>query len=79
MSNLVAPHGGGELKPLLVEERAREEELKRAETLKRIPMTSRETSDVLMFAMGAYTPLDGFMGEADWRGEIGRASCRERV
>ncbi|MBT5663850.1 MAG: sulfate adenylyltransferase, partial [Rhodospirillaceae bacterium] len=25
-------------------------------------------SDLFMFAMGAYTPLDGFMGEADWRG-----------
>ncbi len=21
-----------------------------------------------MMAMGAYTPIDGFMGEADWRG-----------
>jgi sulfate adenylyltransferase len=31
-------------------------------------MTSREVSDVLMMAMGAYTPIDGFMGEADWRG-----------
>jgi len=34
-------------------------------------MTSRETSDVLMFAMAAYTPLDGFMGEADWKGVCG--------
>jgi sulfate adenylyltransferase len=31
-------------------------------------MTSREVSDVLMMAMGAYTPIDGFMSEADWRG-----------
>jgi len=31
-------------------------------------MTSREVSDVLMLAMGAYTPLDGFMGQADWHG-----------
>ena len=30
-------------------------------------MTSRETSDLVMMAMGAYTPLTGFMGEADWR------------
>jgi sulfate adenylyltransferase len=30
-------------------------------------MTSREVSDLLMLAMGAYTPLDGFMGEEDWR------------
>jgi sulfate adenylyltransferase len=31
-------------------------------------MTSRETSDVIMMTMGAYTPLDGFMGRDDWRG-----------
>jgi sulfate adenylyltransferase len=71
MSILVAPHGGGELKPLLIAESERAGELKRAESLKQIPMTSRESSDVLMLAMGAYTPLDGFMSEADWRGTCG--------
>ena len=68
MSELVAPHGGGELKSLLIPEIERADELKRAETLKQVPMTSRETSDVLMMAMAAYTPLEGFMGEADWQG-----------
>ena len=68
MSKLVQPHGGGSLKPLLLPEVERKEELKRAATLKKVPMTSRETSDVIMLAMGAYTPLDGFMGKADWEG-----------
>ncbi|MBW7850822.1 MAG: sulfate adenylyltransferase [Rhodospirillales bacterium] len=68
MSKLVPPHGGGELKPLLLPEVERAEEIKRAAKLKKVPMTSRETSDVIMFAMGAYTPLDGFMGKADWQG-----------
>jgi sulfate adenylyltransferase len=68
MSNLVPPHGGGTLKPLLAPEAERAEELKRAATLRQVPMSSRETSDLVMLAMGAYTPLDGFMGEADWRG-----------
>jgi sulfate adenylyltransferase len=68
MSNLVPPHGGGTLKPLLAPEAERAEEMKRAATLKQVPMSSRETSDLVMLAMGAYTPLDGFMGEADWRG-----------
>jgi sulfate adenylyltransferase len=68
MSKLVAPHGGGELKPLIYPEVERAEELKRAGNLKKVPMTSRETSDVIMFAMGAYTPLDGFMNKADWKG-----------
>ena len=68
MSKLVPPHGGGTLKPLLVPEAERADELKRAAGLKAAPMSSRETSDLVMLAMGAYTPLDGFMGEADWRG-----------
>ena len=71
MSKLVAPHGGGNLKSLLVPEVERVAELERAEGLKQVVMTSRETSDVLMFAMAAYTPLDGFMGEADWKGVCG--------
>jgi sulfate adenylyltransferase len=68
MSNLVAPHGGGSLNPLLLEENELVEVLKHAETLKKVPMTSRETSDVIMFAMGAYTPLSGFLNEQDWLG-----------
>lgn len=68
MSKLVQPHGGGALKPLLMPEIERKDILKRAEGLKKVPMTSRETSDVIMLAMGAYTPLDGFMGKADWQG-----------
>ena len=67
MSKLVPPHGGSELKPLLVPAVERAEELKRAASLKtKVPMTSREMSDVLMMAMGAYTPLDGFMNRANW-------------
>lgn len=68
MSELVAPHGGGELKVLLAPSAERQAQLTRAQDLTRVSMTSREISDVLMLAMGAYTPLDGFMGEADWRG-----------
>ena len=68
MSKLVAPHGGGPLKPLLLPRTERAEEIRRAKKLKKVPLTSREVSDLFMLAMGAYTPLDGFMGEQDWRG-----------
>lgn len=68
MSNLVPPHGGGPLTPLLIAEPERAAELKRTEGLTAVPMTSREISDLVMMAMGAYTPLDGFMGHDDWRG-----------
>ena len=68
MSTLVPPHGGGPLKPLLVPEAERAAETLRAGKLNSVPLSSREVSDLLMLGMGAYTPLDGFMGEADWRG-----------
>ena len=68
MSKLVPPHGSDELMPLLLPESQRAESLRRARELLQVPMTSRETSDFLMFAMGAYTPLAGFMGHDDWRG-----------
>ncbi len=68
MSKLVPPHGSESLMLRLLPAAEREATLKHAETLKRVPLTSREVSDLLMLGMGAYTPLEGFMGEADWRG-----------
>jgi sulfate adenylyltransferase len=68
MTNLVPPHGSEDLQPLLVSENLRAQELSRAENLKRIPMSSCEVCDLLLLSMGAYTPLDGFMTEANWRG-----------
>lgn len=67
MSKLVSPHGGGGLKALLAPKSERTELLNRARGLTKVPMTSREVSDVLMMAMGAYTPLDGFMNKGNWR------------
>jgi len=60
------------LKPLLLEGAEAQEEIKRAESLLKVPMTSRETSDLIMMGIGAFTPLDGFMGKADWQG-----ACQE--
>jgi sulfate adenylyltransferase len=36
--------------------------------LRKIPLDSRTVSDIFMLAMGAYTPLGGFIGHDDWRG-----------
>ena len=68
MPQLVPPHASKTVKPLLLPESERAEACKRAEKLKKIPLDSRAVSDVFMLAMGAYTPLDGFMGYDDWRG-----------
>ena len=68
MTNLVPPHGAEALKPLLLQEDLRAQELSRAENLKKIPMSSCEVCDLLLLSKGDYTPLDGFMTEANWRG-----------
>jgi sulfate adenylyltransferase len=67
VSKLVPPHGGGSLLPLLLEAEALREEQRRAARLKRVPMTSRETSDLIMLGIGAFTPLRGFMSRDDWQ------------
>ena len=68
MAKLVNPHGGGPLKPLLLEGAARTAELARAKSMPQVRTTSRETGDVIMLGIGGFTPLDGFMTEADWQG-----------
>ena len=68
MAKLIEPHGSPTLKPLLLEGAAKEEELKKAQSLPKVMMTSRETSDLIMMGIGAFTPLDGFMGKDDWKG-----------
>ncbi len=68
MSKLVNPHGGGELKPLLLAGAALAEEKKRAASLPKVKMSSRETGDVIMLGIGGFTPLTGFMTHADWQG-----------
>ncbi len=68
MPRLVNPHGGGGLKPLLLPDEAREEELKRARSLPAVRLSSREKGDLIMLGIGGFTPLDGFMTRADWEG-----------
>jgi sulfate adenylyltransferase len=68
MSKLVKPHGGGPLKPLLLQGDARAAELARARTLPQVRITSREVGDLIMMGIGGFTPLNGFMTQADWQG-----------
>ena len=68
MSKLVNPHGSTELKPLLLTGGALEQEKKRAQTLPKVRISSREAGDVIMMGIGGFTPLEGFMTQADWKG-----------
>lgn len=65
---LVAPHGGTELVALLLEGDALASELAHAATLPKVRVSSREKGDLIMLGMGGFTPLAGFMTQADWRG-----------
>jgi sulfate adenylyltransferase len=66
---LVKPHGKQKkLIPLLLSGAALDRERKKAKTLKQVRISSRETSDLVMLGIGAFTPLKGFMGKKDWKG-----------
>ncbi len=66
---LVPPHGG-KLNPLLLEGEELEQEKERAKSLPSVRLSSRETSDLIMMAMGAFSPLEGFMGRDDYVGVV---------
>jgi sulfate adenylyltransferase len=65
---LVNPHGGGELRPLMLPVEELAAERRRATTLPRVRVSSREKGDIIMLGIGGFTPLDGFMTRADWQG-----------
>ena len=66
---LVPPHGGT-LLPLLCDKETLQQEKKKADSLPGVRLTSRETSDLIMMAIGAFSPLTGFMGEKDYLGTV---------
>jgi len=66
-NNLIKPHGSDELKILFLNGEENNSEIERANSMKTIEITSRETGDLIMLGIGGFTPLDGFMGYDDWK------------
>jgi sulfate adenylyltransferase len=66
MSRLVKPHGSDELRPLMLEGEALEDEKARARELRKVSISSREAGDLIMMGIGGFTPLTGFMTRLDW-------------
>ena len=69
MDGLVPPHGG-KLNPLLLQGEELQDSRSRAETLPQVRMNSKEVSDLIMMAMGAFSPLSGFMTQDDYKGVV---------
>jgi sulfate adenylyltransferase len=64
---LVAPHGGTLVNRILSPDRAKAAEAE-AKSLTSITLSLRESFDLEMIAIGAFSPLTGFMGKADFEG-----------
>lgn len=65
----IAPHGGKLIDRVLRGEE-REEALARAASLKKIPLSSTSVSDLEMIAVGAFSPLTGFMTREDYESVV---------
>ena len=62
---LTDPHGGV-LVNREVNGRERDQLMRAASKMPRLQLDARQISDLLMIATGAYSPIEGFMGEADY-------------
>jgi sulfate adenylyltransferase len=64
--SLIAPHGGT-LVDRVLKSGAAAKAASEAKSLKQVTLSPREAFDLEMIAIGAFSPLTGFMGEADFK------------
>jgi sulfate adenylyltransferase len=64
-SDTIPPHGGSLVNRIATPEH-RQEFLSLADRLPRLQIDERATSDLIMIAVGGFSPLTGFMEEADY-------------
>ncbi|MBI5892225.1 MAG: sulfate adenylyltransferase [Deltaproteobacteria bacterium] len=65
MLGLIEPHGG-KLVNRILEGKEREALLEKTKKLKKVHLNDREVSDLEMIAIGAFSPLEGFMKKDDY-------------
>jgi sulfate adenylyltransferase len=68
-TELIRPHGG-KLINRMAEGREREQLLEGAKLLPQVTLNSRQLSDVELIAIGAFSPLTGFMGRRDYESVV---------
>ncbi|MEY4518530.1 MAG: sulfate adenylyltransferase, partial [Cyanobacteriota bacterium] len=68
-TDLIAPHGG-ELINRLASAQEKQDFLAKADSLPRVKLDERATSDLVMIAIGGFSPIGGFMGQNDYLGVV---------
>jgi sulfate adenylyltransferase len=68
-TDTIAPHGGTLINRLATEEQ-KADFLSKADSLPRVQLDKRATSDLVMIAIGGFSPINGFMEEADYQGVV---------
>ena len=66
---LIDPHGGV-LVNREITGRERDQLMRAASEMPRLQLNARQISDLVMIATGAYSPIEGFMCEADYRSVV---------
>jgi sulfate adenylyltransferase len=69
LHGLIAPHGG-ELVLNMASEQEQAELQERSRSLPQVEVGSRQLADLEMLAIGAYSPLSGFMNRGDYLGSV---------
>ncbi len=68
-TDLIAPHGG-KLINRLATAIEKQDFLAQADSLPIVQLDKRATSDLVMIAIGGFSPIDGFMGQNDYLGVV---------
>ena len=69
ITDTIAPHGGTLINRIVTEEQ-KADFLAQADSLPRVQLDKRATSDLVMIAIGGFSPISGFMGQADYQGVV---------
>ncbi len=78
MSELIKPHGGRLINKVL-EGEERDEVIAKSTELKKIALNARTLSDLELLAVGAFSPLEGFLGREDYERVVHESRLKSGV
>jgi len=67
---LVSPHGGKLINLMVDDSEQKKKLLEELKTLPRLKLSTLEFSDLIMLGIGAFSPLEGFLNESDYKGVL---------